>query len=195
MGFGKNTDPGHNSASGNSGAEINKLSSELNSRLSREMDEMMTSVNVQIQRAISDAISNQLLPQIQNALKFGSGHLTRNRWNVPVERPGIDSKDNRYKIRENSRSEPVREGPNGEFTDQAYDSNSRVFSLRERAPAKKLPTVIVGLFSSREKAPTKNGKLWMWGFDIGFLLKSSLQFINVSVIWLRYANSPYMENI
>ena len=62
---------GHNSASGNSNVEINRLSSEWNSRLSREMDEMMTSVNVQIQRAISDAISNQVLSQIQNALKAG----------------------------------------------------------------------------------------------------------------------------
>ena len=39
-------------------AEINRLSSELNSRISREMDEMMNSVSVQIQRAINDAISN-----------------------------------------------------------------------------------------------------------------------------------------
>ena len=58
MGFGNNADPGHNSASGNSNVEINRLSSELNSRLSREMDEMMTSV----QKVISDAVSNQILP-------------------------------------------------------------------------------------------------------------------------------------
>ena len=51
--------------------EINKLSSELNSRLSRELDDMMCSVNSQIQRAISDAISNQVLPQIQSALSAG----------------------------------------------------------------------------------------------------------------------------
>ena len=31
-----------------------------------------------------------------------------------------------------------------------------LFSLKENAPTKKLPTVIVGLFSLREKAPTKN---------------------------------------
>ena len=79
MGFSNNADPGHNSASCNSNVEINRLSSGLNSRLFREMDEMMTSVNVQIQRAISDAISNQILPQIQNALRSGSGHLTQNR--------------------------------------------------------------------------------------------------------------------
>ena len=75
MEIGNNADPGHNSASGNSNVEINRLSSELNSRLSREMDEMMGSVNVQFQRAISDAISNQISPEFQNALRSGSGHL------------------------------------------------------------------------------------------------------------------------
>ena len=57
-----------NSTSANSCAEINRLSNELNSRISRKMDEMMKSVNVQIQRAINDAISNQVLPQIQIAI-------------------------------------------------------------------------------------------------------------------------------
>ena len=64
---GINADPGHKSASANSNAEIDRLSSELNTRLSQEVDEMMSSVNTQIQRAISDVISNQILPQIQNA--------------------------------------------------------------------------------------------------------------------------------
>ena len=92
------------------------------------MDEMMSSVNVQIQRAISDAISNQVLPQIQNALMSGSGHLTQNRWNVPAKRPEFDSEDNRYgKTRENPRSEPVHERPIGEFTDQAYDNHDIFF--------------------------------------------------------------------
>ena len=81
----------HNSATANSSAEINRLSNELNLRLSRELDEMMGSVNTQIQRAISDAISNQILPEIQTALNAGSGHLTQNRWNVPSERPEINS--------------------------------------------------------------------------------------------------------
>ena len=76
-----------NSATANSGAEINRLSSELNSRLSRELDETMGSVNTQIQRAISNAISNQILPQIQTALSAESGHLTQNKRNVPFERP------------------------------------------------------------------------------------------------------------
>ena len=35
------------------------------------MNEMMNSVIVQIQRAINDAISNQVMPPIQNAFKDG----------------------------------------------------------------------------------------------------------------------------
>ena len=128
MGFGDNIDPGHNSASANSNVEINRLSSELNSRLSREMDQLMTSVNVHIQRAISDAISNQILPQIQNALGPGSRRSTQNRWNVPFEIPKINSEDIRYeKIRENSRSEPIRERPDAEYTGQAYDILPSIF--------------------------------------------------------------------
>ena len=122
IGFGNIVVPGHSSASGNSIVEINRLSSELDSRLSREMDEMMSSVNMHIQTAIRDAISNQILPQIQNASRSGSGHLTQNWWNVPAARPEIDSEDNRCgKSRDNSGSEPIRGRSNDESTDQAYD--------------------------------------------------------------------------
>ena len=122
MGLGNDADPGQISTSANSNAEINKLSSELNSRLSREKDEMMNSGNTQIQRAISVAITNQILPQIQNALKSGYGHVTQNIWNVPVERPEIIPEDyHSEKIRDNSRSEPIRDRLNDDYTDQAYD--------------------------------------------------------------------------
>ena len=50
MGLGNDADPGQKSTSANSNAEFNKLSSELNSRLSRKMDEMMNIVNTQILR-------------------------------------------------------------------------------------------------------------------------------------------------
>ena len=76
-----------NSTSANSSAEINRLSSELNSRISWEKDEMMNSVSVQIQRASNDAISTQILPQIQNAIMVDSGNVTLRGWNVPAERP------------------------------------------------------------------------------------------------------------
>ena len=84
---GVNTDFDRKSATANSSAEIIRLSSELNSRISMEMDELMNSVSVQIQRAINDAISNQVLPQFQNAIMTGPGHMTKKGWNVPTERP------------------------------------------------------------------------------------------------------------
>ena len=53
-----NADYSRKSTGGNSSAEINRLSSELISRLSRELDEMMSSVNTQIQRAIGANIAS-----------------------------------------------------------------------------------------------------------------------------------------
>ena len=78
---------GHNSLSVDSQAEINRSSSELNSRISREMDEMMNSVSSQIQRAKSDAINDQVLPQIQNVIMAGSGPETRRGWERSDEGP------------------------------------------------------------------------------------------------------------
>ena len=84
----------------------------------------MNSVNIQIQRPISDAISNQILPLIQNAPRARSGHVTQNRWNVPAERPKISPEDYHIeKTRNNSRTEPTRDRLNGNHTDQAYDKN------------------------------------------------------------------------
>ena len=68
---------------------------------------MMNSVSVQIQRAaINDAISNQVLPQIQNVIKAGSGQLTKNAWNIPPERPEVNSEvPQNSGIRSNVRNE------------------------------------------------------------------------------------------
>ena len=54
---------------------------------------MMSSVNSQIQKAISDAISSQILHQIQAALNAGCGQMTQNRWNVPSERPEMNPEE------------------------------------------------------------------------------------------------------
>ena len=80
-----------NSTTAYSSAEINRLSSELNSRIPRETDKIMNSVSVQIQRAINDDISNQVLPQIQNVINSGSGQVTKNGWDIPSERPEVNS--------------------------------------------------------------------------------------------------------
>ena len=107
---GTSADLDRNSVTATSSAEINRLSSELNSRISREMDEMMNSVSVQIQRAINDAISNQVLPEIQNVVLAGSGHVTRKGWNVPAERPEPNPEVERNL---NAKNNPRNEQDNG----------------------------------------------------------------------------------
>ena len=114
--LGVNAQLGRNSASANSSAEINRLSSGLNS------NEMMNSVSVQIQRAINDAISSQVLPQIQNILMDGSGHMTQKGWNVPVEGPEIYHEVLRSENSKNNlKNERVRNRLNDEPMDNAYD--------------------------------------------------------------------------
>ena len=99
LGIGTSAGYGHNSASLDSQAEINRLSSELNSRISREMDDMFNNVSSQIQRAINEVINSQVLPQIQNALMAGSGRETRRGWEVPAERP-----ENHSEVQQNTRT-------------------------------------------------------------------------------------------
>ena len=77
-----NSGLGQNSTSAISSAEINRLSSELYSRISREMDEMMNSVSVQIQRAISDAIKYCLRSKMP--MRPDRDGTTQKRWNVPA---------------------------------------------------------------------------------------------------------------
>ena len=121
--LGVDAELGRTSASANSSTEIIRLSSELNSRISREMDEMMNSVSVQIQRAINDAISSQVLPQIQNVLMAGSGHMTQKGWKVPAERPKKDPEVLRGEnSRNNLRRERVRNHLNEESMDNVYDT-------------------------------------------------------------------------
>ena len=55
---------GQNSTGASSSAEFNRLSGELNSRISSEKDEMINSVSVKIQKPFSDAINNQVKPQL-----------------------------------------------------------------------------------------------------------------------------------
>ena len=119
-----NTECDRNSVAGNSSAEINRLSSELNSRISREMDEMMNSVSAQIQRAISDAMSTQVLPQIQNVIMAGSGHGTRKGWDVPSERPELNFEVQRNLNAKNSwRNEQDENQLNNDYPDlNVHDS-------------------------------------------------------------------------
>ena len=128
-----NTELGHNSIRECSSVEINRLSSELNSRISREMDEMMNSVSDQIQRAINEAISSQILPRIQNVVMAGSGQLTKERWNVPAERPeGHSEVLQNLEPRNNSKNKQTSERSKDGFTStnsRAYDSMQGLFQV------------------------------------------------------------------
>ena len=122
-------DCGQNSTDMNSQAEINRLSSELNSRISREMDEMMSNVSSQIQRAINEAINTQVLPQIQNVQMAGSGRETRRGWETSVERPEINSEtQHNPNVKINPRNEQSDNHRNDEFTNRnVHDNLKSVF--------------------------------------------------------------------
>ena len=141
-----NADYGQNSVDTNSHAEIDRLSSELNSRLSREMDEMMNSVRVQIQRAINDAISNQCLPQIQNAIMACSGHVTRKGWNVSAEEPEASSEVLRNAgTRDNSRSEHIQNRQNDDHPNHnAYDTQQKL--ICKKSTLKRILQTRINLF-------------------------------------------------
>ena len=128
---GKSTDCGQISTGASSSAEFNLLSGELNLRISREMDEMMNSVSVQIQRAFNDAICNQILPQIQNAFETGLGQATQKGWNVSAERPEYDTEDRRDdRIRCYSKSELIHNrlrAPKSFATYSFFFNDFRVF--------------------------------------------------------------------
>ena len=139
-----NTECDRNSVTGNSSAEINRLSSELSSRISREMDEKMNSVNVQIQRAISDAISTQVLPQIQNVIMAGSGHGTRKGWDVPSERPELISEvQQNLNTKNNLRNEQDENQLNNDYPDLNVHDNWKPILTQKKVhidPTKNLPS-------------------------------------------------------
>ena len=90
----------------------------------------MNNVSVQIHRAINDANSNQVLPQIQNASKAGSGHVTQKGWNVAPERPECGAEDCQNEgIRSNSKNELIRNRVNSDHVDQAYDNTISTLAL------------------------------------------------------------------
>ena len=70
-----------------SDSELNRLSGELNQRITKEMSDFMSTVSSPIQGAINEAISDQILPQIQATLKSGQGHMTERKWEYPARRP------------------------------------------------------------------------------------------------------------
>ena len=102
-----NTEFDRNSVTGNSSAEINRLSSELNSR------------------------STQVLPQIQNVIMAGSGHGTRKGWDVPSQRPELISEVQRnLNAKNNLRNEQDENQSNNHYPDlNVHDTSINIHSL------------------------------------------------------------------
>ena len=88
------------------------------------MDEMMSNVSSQIQRAINEAINTQVLPQIRNVMMAGSGHVTKRGWDVPVERPETNTEVQRSLNAESDpRNEQGEDQQVGEFLNRnVHDS-------------------------------------------------------------------------
>ena len=144
--FRMNAECDRNSITGDSSAEINRLSSELNSRISREMDEMMNSVSVQIQRAINDAISTQVLPQIQNVIMARPGLGTRKGWDVPTERPELNSEVQRNLNAKSS----LRNGQyENQLNDDYPDLNVHDMVTGDNESPNQVPEFLTGRISSR----------------------------------------------
>ena len=141
-----NADFGQNSAEANSLTEINRLSSELNSRISREMDEVMNNVGIQIQRAINEAINSQVLPQIQNVIMAGSGRQTGRGWEVPVERPETNAED---RLNSNAKSNLRNEqGDNHRFSENTTQHVHDMVTGDTESPPQ-VPEFLTGRVSSR----------------------------------------------
>ena len=87
------------------------------------MDEMMNSVSVQIQRAISDAKSTQVLPQIQNVVMAGLGHGIRKGWDVPSQRPELISEVQRNLNLSNEKSNLRNEQDENQLNNDYPDLN------------------------------------------------------------------------
>ena len=87
-------------------------------------------MSVQIQRAISDAISTQVLPQIQNVMMTGTRHGTRKGWDVPPERPELISEVQRnLNAKNNLRNEQDENQLNNEYPDLNVHDNYRYYPL------------------------------------------------------------------
>ena len=56
-----------------SGSELNRLSGELNQRITQEMNGFMNSFSLQILRGINEAINEQVLPQLRASLRSVNG--------------------------------------------------------------------------------------------------------------------------
>ena len=96
------------------------------------MNGLINSVSLQIQKAISEAFNEQVLPPIQASLRSGSGKMPQKGWNVGIERPEYRTGGffNR-KVRSSSRDEFPR---NPVFDDDEEESHYTMLILCMGSP-------------------------------------------------------------
>ena len=132
-----------------SSSEFNRLSGELNQRITQELGDFLSTVSSQIQKAINEATSYQPLPQIQATLRSGQGQMPERRWEAPVRGQGYRSEEalNR-RFRSNSRDEFPRVSNRNEDLESRsfYRISSRSFSKTKE------PTIAV-VFKDRRRPP------------------------------------------
>ena len=87
--------------------KLENIASEMNSRISQELDGLLFTVNTQVQRAIDNAINAQILPQIQTAFRAANG-------NGPNEEPDLGAEGLNRSVNMTSSRNDVSEGLNQE---------------------------------------------------------------------------------
>ena len=86
------------------------------------------------------------MPQIQSALSAGSGHLTQNRWNVPSERPEVNSEGlQNINLKDSSASKPNCNRQN----DGVVDSNAYDMVTGDNESPNQIPEFLTGRILSR----------------------------------------------
>ena len=78
---------------------VDTLSLELNDRISTETGSFYGNVNIQIQRAVEEAICNQVLPQVQNVLRDGDASGPRDRERPEPSPDCLDSEKHGYEVK------------------------------------------------------------------------------------------------
>ena len=83
----------------------------------------MSTVSSQIQRAINEAIYDQILPQIEATLRSGQGQMPERRWKVQARRQGCSSEALNRRFRSSSRDECNRDSNINDVLNNSCDSN------------------------------------------------------------------------
>ena len=87
--------------------KLENMANEMNSRISQELDGLLFTVNTQVQRVIDNAISAQILPQIQTVFRAANG-------NGPSEGPDSGAEGLNRSANMTSSRNDVSEGLNQE---------------------------------------------------------------------------------